>query len=424
MASPPTVALSMRWIRVAPPAAADGTAARARALLKEITGAERLEFAAVRARVELGGVPAGVANALRRSFADEAPGYALRYGGASRVAGTTDPHVSDLQLRLQIEGIALEPHRAARALAAGARFELRADNPTEPYLAVYSRDLVPTPALPAPLFAPTYPLVHLSRGHALRVDTVDIVRERARRVSACHVAVQVAGVPLDVPRAPPAETHPVGAPGADVSGYAVSSLVARPRRHAVTATFPCVVDAPSGLEDVRRTIAGVLRDLAGRAAALRSAFQKTPALPADPLTLLSAPPSLAVADGEATLVAPGETVTLGLVLQQLVYDEMPAIEYCAPHVLTHREELVVTIRCAEPRAALQRAVEAAAALFERLALGVEGARITTLEREVRPRFDAPHPSYVAAEAAAAAASVATDADPTLKAAPEAPGVAK
>ena len=98
--------------------------------LRELFGLERLPLAASHVEIELAGVDAAAANALRRALADEQPGYALQVPeGGWDAEATTDRfmlpqfvcgRIALLRLRPQLPAEAAATARSASRSVAGS----------------------------------------------------------------------------------------------------------------------------------------------------------------------------------------------------------------------------------------------------------------------------------------------------------------
>lgn len=322
--------------------------------------------------VELEGVPAVVANAIRRVLKDELRGHCLTFLGNDLTReATTDPVMSDEDFILtRIRMIPLRP-QIPEALVKTLRFDLDARNNTATVMAVYSGDLIVVGgALTEPLFNPTHEIASLQPGRTLLIKNIHIVEGFGSQDAAFIVAVRGVSRPLDLEEYPREATHgPVGVATVQ-SGYLESSLVANPRRHEITGWLPAVpagggdsvavlVDACGAIMTRLRYIQGVLEGASTTTHRAANAYF---------LVTLDGPRSKGV------LGVRNETHTIGGLLSRSVYELMPDIAYvgytCVPHEKIMKFTVSHTVsEPAEIAAIVTRAVKHAYGIFSKIMQG-------------------------------------------------------
>lgn len=342
----------------------------------------RLPLAKEHLAVELAGVPTAVANALRRTLLDELRGRCLTYGPGDFVReASTDPFmVDDDFTRTRIRLIRLRP-QISDAVVKDLRFAIDAENTGDTVISVYAGDMVVTQgSFSEPLFNPLYEIASLQPGRTLRINNIRIAEGYGYQDAVFSVACLACTRPLDLPEHPRAETHTPGGCATQESGYTVSSSVANPRRHLITAFIPAVTAGSGGTALVLieacavimqrlRYIKGVLEAARGRPGrgdgssthhSARAFFLVTP-------------------DDEdrtkGVLGVRGETHTIGNLLSRSVSELMPDIGFAAYTCIPHEKMMRLTVRHAvsdpsEIGAIVARAVDHAYAVFGKIQQGI------------------------------------------------------
>jgi DNA-directed RNA polymerase subunit L len=341
----------------------------------------RLPMAKEKLTVELHGVPAAVANALRRTLKDELRGRCLTFdGGDLDREASTDPFMADDDfVRTRVRMIRLRP-QISEVVVKGLRFALDAENKTATVMSVYSGDLVIVEgSLTEPLFNPTYEIASLQPGKTLRINNIRIAEGFGNQDAAFMVAVRGVSRPLDIAKLSHAETHVPGGGATQQSGYAVSSLVANARKHLVTAILPAVpagrgatamviLDACGLIMKRLRYIQGVLEGARIRAAQRAGASTHRSANAF----------FLVTPDGPNTkgvLGVRNETDTIGNLIARSVYELMPDIGFVAYTCVPHEKMMRLTVSHAvsepsEIELIVTRAVKHAYAIFSQIQQGV------------------------------------------------------
>jgi DNA-directed RNA polymerase subunit L len=150
----------------------------------------------------------------------------------------------------------------------------------------------------------------------------------------------------------------------DLSGYKTSSLVANPRHHRLTVSFPATGEDPG---DVRAFLAGACRAVAARLRIIANATSDNEARGAQ----YSA---VALQGGlfEGTLLLPGETHTIGALMRRYVYVVDPGVSFLGYDVDEHKNWLTLTVRSAsDVTATITRAAAIAIGVFATIQAGIE-----------------------------------------------------
>lgn len=357
--------------------------AEALATLAPTSAAFRLPLAKVRVTVEVKGVPAAAANALRRALAGEHRGRCLTFDrNGFRREETTDPFMADDDfVRTRFRMIPLRPQIPAETVR-DLRLALHAANTTDEVLTLYSGDLeVAAGSLPGAIFNPTHELAFLQPGRTLHIENIRIAEGFAHQDAAFASATRAGLKPLDIGEHPREATHSRGGSAAEQSGFVQSSLVANPRHHRVTCYIPAapenpaaalsvVVDACAGVMERLRYIQGVLDAALARSAAAQSRVGLTHR-GSNAYFLVTPGPDRT----KGVLVVKNETATVGNLLARSVYELMPDVAFaaytCAPHEKTMRLTVEHTVPDpADVGGIVLRAVKHAYAIFATIQRGV------------------------------------------------------
>ena len=328
---------------------AELTAARVPAL-RALYGLERLPLARADVEIEIKGVPTAVVNALRRVAMDEMPGRILRVpeGGFDTVA-TTERVFLPQFVEGRISNIALRP-QIADDVVAKLRLKLDVHNPSASNLTVYARDLeaaegeMPSP----PLFNPTTAIAVLEPGKRMVIRGIHISTGRGCDDGRYNVACRGVCRPLDLEQHGDAEMREEGGAACDLSGFKVSSLVANPRHHLVTASIPA---ATENLAEVRATFADACANIKERLRVIAAAIDHRAGAPA-----AGAPAAGALRGVQYTVIelegglhegnlqVPGETHTIGGLLRRTVFELAPDVSNVAYEIVTQENRLVFSLR--------------------------------------------------------------------------------
>lgn len=343
----PSTAASRRWnVAVANLAAACRIADAPE--LEELFGLKRFPFSEADVTVELHGVPTAVVNALRRVVTDEILGYALQVPeGGFQTERTTELFMLPQFVNQRVELMVLHQSAAAKAAAAGVKFELNVANASAVLLTVYAGDLrVTAGSLAAPIFNPTYELATLQPGRTLAVTDIGIAAGRGRDHAMFQVACRGAFRHLDLPQHTEDEMRLETGVAADNSGYRVSCLVADPRSHELRFTLGAVT-ADRAEADAKATLVAACENICARLRLVLGAIDGAAGagLPAAVGAMQYTTVALESGLTEATLSAPGETHTVGELLRRAVYDSAP-VSYVAYVVSSHEKRLTLTLRAA------------------------------------------------------------------------------
>lgn len=219
--------------------------------LKEIFGLDELPLATCEVEIEINGVPTAVVNALRRTITDEMLGYALKVpADGYDTALTTDRFMIQQYVESQISLARLKPHISSE-LKRSLRLELDVHNDDVIPKVVYMGDLVPTSGvLPDDLFNPTTAIAIIQPGKRLVVKNIYISSGYGRDSSIYNVACRAAFTHLDIEQYSKQEQTEENGAAVEQSGYKLSSSVANPRHHLLTATLPAVNSNPKEVRTV------------------------------------------------------------------------------------------------------------------------------------------------------------------------------
>ncbi|MFA6165787.1 MAG: hypothetical protein WC700_04165 [Gemmatimonadaceae bacterium] len=298
---------------------AELTAEKVPELAELFSGLKKLPLAESDVEIEIEGVPVAVINALRRTVVDEMPGRALQVPPAGfDTEKTTEVFMIPQFVNARIANIPLRA-QIPKEVVAALRLRLDVSNPGTEVLSVYAGDLrVVEGKMPEPLFNPTFRIATLQPGKRIYIDGIRIASGYGRDDGVFIVARNAAFRHVDLPQRPREETHLRGGAAVDESGYAVSSLVADPRRHVLMATIPAT--GPDRAE-VRAVFADACDNVVGRLRLVATAAERRGDSRGAQYTVVPLESGLT----EGILRVPGETYTVGEVLRRAVFERTPDV---------------------------------------------------------------------------------------------------
>jgi DNA-directed RNA polymerase subunit L len=314
--------------------------------LRDLFRLERLPLAESHVEIEIRGVSTAVVNALRRVVTDEMPGYALQVP----VDGFDASETSEVFMLPQFtnQRIALLPLRGQipADVVEKLRLELDVANRGTSPLSVYAGDLVVKKGRMAePLFNPTFKLCVLQPGKRIVIRGIYIATGAGRDNGVFLVARRAAYRHLDIAQHDRAATHDPGGEAADWSGYKVSSLVADPRHHLLTATLAASSPDPS---EARAVFADACANIKERLRLVATTVERR----AEAGSLTGRGVQYTVVELEAGLTegilqVPGETHTIGALLCRAIYEFAPNIANVAYTIVAHENRMNLTLRSTE-----------------------------------------------------------------------------
>lgn len=344
--------------------------------LRELFRLERLPLAQASVEIELKGIPTAAVNAFRRVVIDEMPGHALKVPADGFSAElTTDPFMLPQFVNTRIACLRLRPQIPAD-IVANLRLKLDVSNKGATPLAVYAGDFEAAEgAMPEPLFNPTTKLAVLQPGKRLVVQGVHISTGYGRDNGVYMVACRGAYSHLDLEQYSDAEMHEEKGVAADWSGYKVSSLLADPRHHLLTATLPATT---ANLAESRAVFADACSNIKERLRLIATTVERRAEAPSGGFahrgvqyTVIELEAGLS----EGILQVPGETHTIGELLRRTVYELTPDVANVAYSIISHENRLSLSVRHTEGvTRILMRAIHHAIATFDAIQRGVTAAR--------------------------------------------------
>ena len=344
--------------------------------LRELFRLERLPLAQARVEIELRGVPTAVVNAFRRVVIDEMPGHALKVPADGFSAElTTDPFMLPQFVNSRIACLRLRPQIPAD-IVANLRLKLDVSNKGATPLAVYAGDFEVTEgAMPEPLFNPTTKLAVLQPGKRLVILGVHISTGYGRDNGVYIVACRGAYTHLDLEQHSDAEMREEKGAAADWSGYKVSSLLADPRHHLLTATLPATT---ANLAEARAVFADACANIKERLRLIATTVERRAEAPSGGFAHRGVQYTVVELEAglsEGILQVPGETHTIGELLRRTVYELTPDVANVAYTIVSHENRLSLSVRHTEDvTRILMRAIHHAIATFDAIQRGVTAAR--------------------------------------------------
>ncbi len=323
-----------------------------------------------RVSLELKGVPLAYANGIRRAVGDEMTGKHLRVvppEGAAGEADKTAPPDPFLYDEFVANRIALVPLRVQIPpnIIEKLRLSLYMENKTAIATQVFTGDLsVDAPAnFNELLFNPTIPLFAIQPGYSVRVKNIRIVQGVGREDGLFTTAHLTSIRHVDVPQAPRSETHSIGAPLADKSGYLVPPTLAEPRHFVVEMSAAAVGLDPNEARSLLTDACGNILQRLRAVAAGVGAGAGAGAADASRLVRMD----LANGMESGSLEMPNETFTLSNIIARTIYEMEPDIAYVSPLVITHEKKAQVVIRAeADIAGIVTRALRKAIDVFTKI----------------------------------------------------------
>ena len=314
--------------------------------LRELFHLERLPLAEAHVEIEIRGVPTAVVNAIRRAITDEMPGAPSRCRPGLRCReddrGLHAPPVREP---------ADQPRPPAPTdppdVVAGLELAVDMTNGGTSVLSVYTGDLVAVKGkMPEPLFNPTFKIATIQPGKRLVISGIKIATGAGRDEGAFMVTRRAAFRHLDIDQHPTAATHDEGGVAVDESGYKVSSLVATPRHHVLTATVPA---ASANFAEVHAVFADACANIQERLRLVITSVERraeTQALAPGFATrgVQYTVVSLEGGLSEGILLIPGETHTIGELLRRAVFELTPEVANVSYVVVSHENRLRFSLR--------------------------------------------------------------------------------
>jgi len=289
-------------------------------------GLTALPIAPSRVHMKIKG-PLSMANAFRRVLLSEMPGYAISVPfDAYKYSENTDKFMSYNIVNARIELLPLVPIIPEDVLTEVA-FKLNVENKSATLMEVYAGDIeIMTKHKIRPIFNPTFKIADLQPGKSLKIEGYKIESGVGlAKYNACCGAVCV---PLDIEKEEDSELlHSTR------SGFKVSSQMACPKYHHVKfyipATYGEVAEVKAVLQRAVICLRNRLRNINLDDRDLYKIFEK---------------------DGrhEAVLKLPKETVTIGNLLVQYMYNLTDSNITATSTDGSHNEDVTINIVYSEP----------------------------------------------------------------------------
>lgn len=343
--------------------------------LRELFNMDSLPLAPAKVSIEIKGISTAAVNAFRRVITDEMPGHALKVP----IDGFNSDLTSDVFMLPQfvngrIELLRLRPQIPAD-IVASLRLRLDVTNGSASTLNVHAGDLkVAEGTMPEPLFNPTTTIAFLPPGTRIVVENIYISTGYGRDNGIYNVTCRAAYSHLDIPQHSDAEMRHENGVAADESGYKVSSMVAVPRHHMLTAIVPATT---SNVAEIRAVFADACTNIKERLRLIATTVERRAETPSGgfahrgvQFTVMQLEEGLS----EGVLQVPGETHTIGELIKRTVYELAPDIANVSYTIVAHENRLVLTIRHTDDVArVLARALQHAIATFDEIQRGVMSA---------------------------------------------------
>jgi hypothetical protein len=336
--------------------------------LRIFGNADALSLVESRIRVHVAGVPTPFVNGLRRAATDEILGYALKVPEDGGSDLTTDPYMLPQFVNQRIELLPLNQVAAAKAAAAGRRFELNARNAGATTLVVYASEMREIgPAGGEPLFNQTFELAELQPGKCLVIENIAIAAGRGREHAMFQVATCGAYTHLDIAQHSDDEMRLESGVAADLSGYKESCLVSNPRSHELRFVLQATV-AENAKAAATSVLVAAAENIRARLRAVAQAVEGGAAADGPVQYALNA---LDSGLSEGIVRAPGETHTVGELLRRAIFDLAPDLAYADYSISEHENMLTLRLHVSgDPGAVILEAIKMATAALDEFAQAV------------------------------------------------------
>lgn len=306
--------------------------------LKKLFHLDSLPNAPSIVTIEISGIPTAYINGIRRVGTDEMKGYALNVKpGGFKIDLTTDPFMLPPYVEGRISLIRL----SARAGMDKLRFKLDVTNNGATQMGVYAGDLeIVEGSLPIPIFNPTTKIAFIQPGKRIVIHDIYVSDGYGRENSIYNVLCRASYSHLDIPQYSDDDMRKENGVAADWSGYKVSSLVANPLHHLLSATIP----ATSSNKDMVYIIfidicTNIIERLRLANTAIETASNGIPHREAQ-YTVVKL--NSGISEGILRMI--GETYTIGELIRRTVYDLNPNIVNVSYTIISHENNLNLSVR--------------------------------------------------------------------------------
>lgn len=337
--------------------------------LLEIYRLTKLPLAPTHVSIEIMGVPSAVVNALRRVVLDEMPGYALKVpidGFSTEL--TTECFMIPQFVNNRISLLRLRPQIPAEVIAK-LRLKLDISNQNATFLNVYAGDLeVVEGSMTEPIFNPTTVIAMLQPGKRIVINGIHISTGYGRDNGVYNVACRGTYTHLDLPQHSDSEMRDANGAAVDLSGYKVSTLVANPRHHRLSAIIPATT---ANLSEARAVFADACAVIIARLRLIYSTIERQTSGKANHRGIQFNVIQLESGLNEGTLQIPGETHTIGELLRRIIYEITPEISNVMYNISSHENLLSLSVRHSEDVTdILMKAIQRSVAIFEAIQKGI------------------------------------------------------
>lgn len=345
--------------------------------LMELFGIKELPLAVAHAEIEVRNVSVAVINGLRRTLIDEMPGYALSMPpGGFDTSLTSEVFTLQGFLANRLACLRLRPQISADVFT-DLRLKLDVSNPGAIPLTIFSGDLeVEAGSMTVPLFNPTTELTTLMPGKRLVVGGIQISSGFGRDNGVYNNACCGAFTHLDIPQFSAAEMREEGSSAAALSGYKVSSLVARPRWHRLLIDFPATSDDYKN--EVRNHLIDACKNIKERLLLIATAIDRRAEMPSSGFAHRGVQYTVVVLESglsEGSLRVPNETHTIGEIIRSAIFELAPGISNIAYTIVSHENHLNLSARHTEDvTRIILDAIKYSIATFDAIQRGVAATR--------------------------------------------------
>ena len=309
--------------------------------LYELFELKSLPIADAEVEVIIKNISLAAINGLRRVLTDEMhgcilrvpiDGYKLESDELTMYPQFVNQRISSLRLRPMIQDDLINE----------LELSLNVHNLDSIVKDVYAGDLSVTAGkLPElPLFNPTVKLATLQPGKKIVIKNIKLARGYGTDSGLYNVVARASFTHLDIPQHTENEMKNEDGAAIDLSGYKVSSLVAKPREHKLMFVVPAT--SSNYRAEVIYLLSGACDVIKNRLRLIESAItNKT-----HNKSIHYAVVKQASGFYEGILQIPGETHTIGQLLRETVYNIDNKVSNVTYETISHENKLIFTVRYA------------------------------------------------------------------------------
>lgn len=313
------------------------------------TGLQAIPIAPMRVHVYIN-CCVSLLNGIRRTIIDEMPGHAMDVPKDGYIySENSDPMLLHNLINSRIGYIKLVPI-IEDDVKEKIRLNLHVANNSTTPMNVYSGDLTYNSSevkLSSPLFNPTYILCTLSSGKTLHIENIQIVNGFGRDVAKFSNVCNASHKHLDIPEHPIAEV--MNGEHMASSGYIPSSQITRPKKHKLMFNIPACL---GNTDEIKYILNSALKNIRIRLVRIDSSM-----LIAQKRGTVEYQVNRTSDIYQATLNIDQETLTIGNLIREYIYDLEPTIANLSVKTGHTNEDITINVgHRAEPTPLIKKAI--------------------------------------------------------------------